>query len=387
MKLLYLAYNTGNVDSIFKVVIITGILQGFIFGAVVSFSKKYKSAQARYLAALIVVFSLSNLQYLLEDSGVITAEDFFAIYFVPYQLLASPLLLFYGLKMLAPEKKISFKNLSALIPFLIAFLLTVIYKILFALEYEPEAVDHFFDPFEALIEFSAIVLYQSVLVYLLLKVTQAEEQQRHFTPGAKNQSLTWFSKILTTFLVVSFMWLCVAVLSYVYDFQNLYYIIWLVLSVMIYWLGYIGIYRYGIQEERVKMRNYSIERKLDYVPEKNRSEHIASIEKLLVGERWFLDQTVTLDRIAEEIRISKSHLSRIINNEMGISFSDYINSLRIEEAKSYLKNPEFSNYTLVAIGLESGFNSKSAFNSAFKKITGLTPSEYKSSGLDPIETP
>ena len=50
----------------------------------------------------------------------------------------------------------------------------------------------------------------------------------------------------------------------------------------------------------------------------------------------------------------------------------------MEEAKKYLTKPEFSNYTLLAIGLEAGFNSKSAFNASFKKITGLTPSQYKS---------
>jgi len=51
--------------------------------------------------------------------------------------------------------------------------------------------------------------------------------------------------------------------------------------------------------------------------------------------------------------------------------------LRVEEAKTYLIDNEFANYTLVAIGLEAGFNSKSAFNSSFKKITGKTPSQFK----------
>jgi len=51
--------------------------------------------------------------------------------------------------------------------------------------------------------------------------------------------------------------------------------------------------------------------------------------------------------------------------------------LRVEEAKLYLTDTDFSNYTLVAIGLEAGFNSKSAFNNSFKKITGQTPSQFK----------
>ena len=56
----------------------------------------------------------------------------------------------------------------------------------------------------------------------------------------------------------------------------------------------------------------------------------------------------------------------------------YINHFRINSAKELLKNAEYEHYTIEAIGGMSGFKSKSAFNSAFKKITGYTPSEYKS---------
>jgi AraC-like DNA-binding protein len=91
----------------------------------------------------------------------------------------------------------------------------------------------------------------------------------------------------------------------------------------------------------------------------------------------FLDSMLTLDKLAEEMKLSKSHLSRIINSELGIGFRDYLNSLRLEEAKLHLLNPEFASYTLVAIGLEAGFNSKTTFNTVFKKITTMTPSEYR----------
>ncbi|UPT72306.1 MAG: helix-turn-helix domain-containing protein [Flavobacterium sp. JAD_PAG50586_2] len=68
-----------------------------------------------------------------------------------------------------------------------------------------------------------------------------------------------------------------------------------------------------------------------------------------------------------------------MNTELKTSFPDYINQLRIKEAQYYLKHPDFSNYTLVAIGLEAGFASKTTFNNTFKKVTGMTPSEYKNS--------
>ena len=96
-------------------------------------------------------------------------------------------------------------------------------------------------------------------------------------------------------------------------------------------------------------------------------------------DKIHLDNNITLESVAEKLNLNKSYLSRLINSELKMNFSDYLNSVRVEEAKSYISNPEFSNYTLVAIGLEAGFNSKSAFNNAFKKFTGLTPSEYRKS--------
>ena len=82
---------------------------------------------------------------------------------------------------------------------------------------------------------------------------------------------------------------------------------------------------------------------------------------------------------AEKLGLSKSYLSRLIHAERHTSYSDYINSLRVKEAKLIIQNPESEKFTLIAIGLEVGFNSKSAFNNAFKKHGGLTPSEFKKS--------
>ena len=72
-----------------------------------------------------------------------------------------------------------------------------------------------------------------------------------------------------------------------------------------------------------------------------------------------------------------SSLSKLINGNFEVNFSDYINQLRVEEARKALLNPEFNNYTIVAVGLECGFNSKSTFYTAFRKITGQTPSEFR----------
>jgi AraC-like DNA-binding protein len=67
----------------------------------------------------------------------------------------------------------------------------------------------------------------------------------------------------------------------------------------------------------------------------------------------------------------------VANSYSSYNFSDFINSLRVEQAKKFLSDNEFSQYTIVAIGLECGFNSKSTFYSAFKNFTSETPTTYR----------
>jgi len=76
--------------------------------------------------------------------------------------------------------------------------------------------------------------------------------------------------------------------------------------------------------------------------------------------------------------MSVSGLSKTINTYSNVNFSDFVNSFRVDKVKELLASQEFSEYTIVAIGLECGFNSKSTFYSAFKKNTGVTPVQYRS---------
>ncbi|KAB2844021.1 MAG: AraC family transcriptional regulator, partial [Melioribacteraceae bacterium] len=83
----------------------------------------------------------------------------------------------------------------------------------------------------------------------------------------------------------------------------------------------------------------------------------------------------TIRELAENLNIHPNHLSQIINEKLGQNFFDFINSYRIKEAeKLLLKNGK---KTILEIAFEVGFNSKSTFNAAFKKHTGVTPTAYK----------
>lgn len=91
----------------------------------------------------------------------------------------------------------------------------------------------------------------------------------------------------------------------------------------------------------------------------------------------YLNPEINIFQLAGQVGMKKHHLSQVINEQAGMNFFDFINTFRVEETKRNFSNPHFSHLTLLGIALESGFNSKATFNSAFKKFTGLTPSEFQ----------
>lgn len=94
-------------------------------------------------------------------------------------------------------------------------------------------------------------------------------------------------------------------------------------------------------------------------------------------EKIFLNPDLTLGDLSQKLRIHYNHLSRIINERFGLSYNDFINNYRIDEAKRRLADPEDKKKTVSEIMYDCGFYSKSVFNTAFKKFTGMTPSEYR----------
>lgn len=365
--------------NLYNSLMLAGIIQGVIFALVVLCSKKYRAPGTMLLGAFILSFSLDNLQFYFEDVGLITEYELMGTYFIPFQLLSGPLFLLYGLSLINPQRKISRKQLWLFFPFILALCISTTYKITINLGYRTGFSEMVFDYMESWLEFTSIAFDLSVLCYVYYRVDRAVKHNTFPTDYDAGTRLSWFRIVLVTLFMLSLVWLYVTIVDYFYDTEY-WYVIYIGMSGIIYWMGHVGIYRYGIEQERKKIRSYSIEHKAAHTPGKQKNEHIAALEKLLVEERRFLDPTLSLDDMAKALNLSKSHLSRTINAELGMGFPDYLNALRVEEAKSYLTNPEFANYTLVAIGLEAGFNSKTTFNTAFKKLTSLTPSEYRNSG-------
>jgi len=112
---------------------------------------------------------------------------------------------------------------------------------------------------------------------------------------------------------------------------------------------------------------------------KTSNKQIQSIKDYMVKEKPFLDPSLTVKSLSEKTDIPHRELSILINQELGKHFFDFINSYRIEKAMSILKDPLKKKQTVLEILYEVGFNSKSSFNTAFKKHTGQTPTAYRKS--------
>jgi ligand-binding sensor domain-containing protein/AraC-like DNA-binding protein len=104
---------------------------------------------------------------------------------------------------------------------------------------------------------------------------------------------------------------------------------------------------------------------------------ITKLLHLMDEERLFLDPDLTLNKLSLRLKVHYNHLSRIINERFGLSYNDFINKYRIEEARKKLTAPEEKGSTILDIAYSTGFYSKSVFNAAFKKFTGMTPTEYR----------
>ena len=92
------------------------------------------------------------------------------------------------------------------------------------------------------------------------------------------------------------------------------------------------------------------------------------------SKKPFLDNSLTVKDLSDQLNMSEKHLSFLINKVLGKHFYDYINHYRIEEAKVLLKDKDLH---IQEIMYKVGFNSKSSFNTAFKKKTQKTPSQFR----------
>ena len=175
-------------------------------------------------------------------------------------------------------------------------------------------------------------------------------------------------------------------------------IIWLAFSSIPYFLGYFAIHQpeiFKIHREQIQVKpeeslpptdvpiSIPTQTKTSPIPLATESEKEDTfgvwkekVDAFMSEERPYTNVGLTLNELAKMLNISPHLLSKIINEVYEKNFFDFINSYRIEEFKTRFEDPKNRQYTMLAIAFEVGFNSKTAFNRAFKKMTQQSPREY-----------
>jgi AraC-like DNA-binding protein len=113
------------------------------------------------------------------------------------------------------------------------------------------------------------------------------------------------------------------------------------------------------------------------LPESQMEAQARRLRELMASRKPHLTPSLTLEELSTELAIPSWQLSQIINRAFGQNFFSFVNGYRVEEAKCMLSDPASNGRTVLDILLEVGFNSKSAFNEAFRRHTGMTPREFK----------
>jgi AraC-like DNA-binding protein len=160
--------------------------------------------------------------------------------------------------------------------------------------------------------------------------------------------------------------------------------IWLAFAATLYFLGYIAIHQpevFRIPAQvtflgTVQDEPSNPKTKTQEMPDENIQLLKAKIEAYMQRNKPHINPRLTLNDLADKLKIQPHTVSKVINDGFNKNFFDFINSYRIEEFKGRMTDPKFKNFTLLSIAFDCGFNSKTAFNRSFKKLTNQTPKEY-----------
>jgi AraC-like DNA-binding protein len=213
----------------------------------------------------------------------------------------------------------------------------------------------------------------AVLSYRLL--------MRH--PLAVTARLSWLRVMLWLNMIIwVVVWISIIAPNYLHQLNNT--VIYLLVSLVIYMLGYFSLRQPDIfvQGEISQLLNATATNKDagpkygdNRLPDELRESIWSALESYIQEHSVWRASNLTLTQLAESTGIASHHISQVLNDHHGLSFTDYLNQHRVNAVCAELQRPSAQN--LLDIALACGFSSKSSFNAIFKKFTGKTPSEYR----------
>ena len=132
-----------------------------------------------------------------------------------------------------------------------------------------------------------------------------------------------------------------------------------------------------VSQPNLFFEHSAIEGKKLSLSDRKRNQYYQKLLSYMDSERPFLDPDISIINLGEKISVPPRSLSEVINTLEKKNFHDFINYYRIKESEKLLFKSTSEQKTILEVLYEVGFNTKSAFNTAFKKQTGMTPTEYK----------
>lgn len=299
--------------------------------------------------------------------------------------LFGPLLYFYTKSMTAPSFSFRKRDILHAVPFLLywTYLAFTFYP------YNAETKIALFNSGKVDYLFSKIYIYDiahflilSYMVASLRELHRFRQQLKHYFSSIEKLNLSWLRLVLYGFL---FMWLCDLSDSIILRFTRPHPIIpylLLLTSLSINLIfATVAVYRSlkqplafnGLEPEQNGKHKYT----QSTLTESDSRRYLEILSSYMNIKKPFLNPSLTINELAEKLAIPSRHLSQVINEALHQNFYDFVNHYRIEEAKRMLSGDSNDRVTILEVLYEVGFNSKSAFNIAFKKHTGITPTEFK----------
>lgn len=377
----------------------------FIVGAVQAFfltflviNKKNKSKGDFVLAVLLVLMGLLLIGYSMEVIGVDTDYPTLLGFYTAMPLLMGPLIYLYILSYTSISQRFNPLFLLHALPYL--FFTTVVFLQL-TVNSEGSVIDDkniiedaqkpiFF--IMGLFRIFWGTIYFIAGLYMLNKHSIKISKYFSYT---ENIDLKWLKYLIIMMVVLLSTVIVINILSNFNKFipyrlgDN---IIYLVITIVVFLQGYFGIKQQIIftpaagnmqNPEKLKNTTRSNDVKKQYLnsglSKEDSQNYLLRLQNYMKVEQHYTNGKLSLKEVAENLGISPNHLSQVINENLNKNFFDFVNGFRVELVKEKMLDSANSNLTLLGMAYESGFNSKSSFNSIFKKVTGITPSQYAQS--------
>ncbi len=359
-----------SIDS-FNFYFLIAVLQGIILASIIIFRKPRRKSSI-FLGLLIFLFSLSLLHLILEES----IHAFNVKFPIPmdFSLAFGPLAYFHLLYLKHPKENFNLNKLLHFLPSLLidGILFTIVF--LFIRKNENWAYNNI----ENIQTFSFIIISLSLIqlsfyTYLIYKkVKQTKLLSKEFElirKWFKTLSYAWFLTIGFFVLVIP---IALINIEHLDEKSHLIYKpMGVIIGVCIYGLGYLYLLKYIAQVNlyidrlnRIKFSEEEIQKKKD------------DLIYVLKKDKLYVNTSLNISSLAKHINWPINDVSLIINEALSTNFNDLINTYRIESFKKMVINPNNKKYSILGLAKEVGFNSKTSFYRAFKKETGITPSEF-----------